>query len=131
MTAVEFFTNKLKALHPHKEVVSLSQELITAEEGLRWAQEFNQLHLQYLKNNISAVEWFLTELKRMQYFIGNDMLEAYNQALEMERHQKEKMYSEEELREAFRQSRMAKIFEKGMPPVYENFEQWFEQFKKK
>ena len=40
-------------------------------------------------------------------------------------------YSEEDLREAFKQSRQAKIFEKDMPPVYENFEEWFEQFKKK
>lgn len=46
---------------------------------------------------MTAVEWFLNELKRMQYFIGNDMLEAYNQALEMERCQKEKMYSGEEV----------------------------------
>jgi len=43
----------------------------------------------------------------------------------------ERMYSEEDLREAFKQSRQAKIFEKNMPPVYENFQQWFDQFKKK
>jgi len=36
---------------------------------------------------MTAVEWFLNELKKRQYFIGNDMLEAYNQALEMEKHQ--------------------------------------------
>jgi hypothetical protein len=45
--------------------------------------------------------------------------------------QAEKMYSEEDLREAFKQSRQAEIFEKNMPPVYESFEEWFEQFKKK
>jgi hypothetical protein len=43
--------------------------------------------------------------------------------------QAERMYSEEDLREAFKQSRQALIFEKGMPAVYENFEEWFEQFK--
>jgi len=43
----------------------------------------------------------------------------------------ERMYSEEDLREAFKQSRQCKIFEKDMPPVYETFEEWFEQFKKK
>ena len=42
-----------------------------------------------------------------------------------------KKYSEEDLRESFKQSRQAKIFEKGMPPVYESFEDWFSQFKKK
>jgi hypothetical protein len=43
----------------------------------------------------------------------------------------ERMYSEEDLREAFKQSRQAEIFEKNMPPVYKSFEEWFEQFKKK
>jgi hypothetical protein len=45
ITAEEFFRNKIKELHPNKEVVTLSQELITAEQGLRWAHEFKQLHL--------------------------------------------------------------------------------------
>ena len=31
----------------------------------------------------TAVEWFFSELERMQYFIGNDMLQAYKQAKEM------------------------------------------------
>jgi hypothetical protein len=44
--------------------------------------------------------------------------------------QAERMYSEEDLKEAFKQSRQAFIFEKDMPPVYENFEEWFEQFKR-
>ena len=44
ITAEEFFRNKIKELHPNKEVVTLSQELITAEQGLRWAHEFKQLH---------------------------------------------------------------------------------------
>lgn len=45
--------------------------------------------------------------------------------------QAERMYSEEDLREAFKQSRQCLIFEKDMPPVYNEFEDWFEQFKKK
>ena len=45
--------------------------------------------------------------------------------------QAERMYSEEDLREAFKQSRQCKIFEKDMPPIYNEFEEWFEQFKKK
>ena len=36
---------------------------------------------------MTAVEWFLTELEKRQYFIGNDMLEAYNKAKEMEKQQ--------------------------------------------
>jgi hypothetical protein len=33
----------------------------------------------------TATEWFFNELQRMQYFIGNDMLEAYKQAMEIEK----------------------------------------------
>jgi hypothetical protein len=35
----------------------------------------------------TAVEWFFSELEKMQYFIGNDMLQAYKQAKEMEKQQ--------------------------------------------
>ena len=45
--------------------------------------------------------------------------------------QAERGYTEEDLRDAFKQSRQCKIFENGMPPVYNKFEDWFEQFKKK
>jgi hypothetical protein len=31
----------------------------------------------------TSIEWLLNELKRMQYFIGNDMLEAYKQTKEI------------------------------------------------
>jgi hypothetical protein len=43
-----------------------------------------------MEKKLTAVEWFLNELQRMQYFIGNDMLQAYNQALAMEKEQHEK-----------------------------------------
>ena len=42
----------------------------------------------------TAVEWFFSELERMQYFIGNDMLEAYKQTLEMEKEQIEDAHIE-------------------------------------
>ena len=45
--------------------------------------------------------------------------------------QAERMFSEEDLRETFKQSRQCKIFEKDMPPVYNEFEDWLEKFKKK
>lgn len=35
----------------------------------------------------TAVDWFFDELQRMQYFIGNDMLQAYKQAKAMEKEQ--------------------------------------------
>ena len=43
-----------------------------------------------MEKKLTAVEWFLNELQRMQYFIGNDMLQAYNQAIAMEKEQHEK-----------------------------------------
>ena len=36
----------------------------------------------------TAVDWFFSELQRMQYFIGNDMLQAYKDAKEMDKQQK-------------------------------------------
>ena len=36
----------------------------------------------------TAVDWFFSELERMQYFIGNDMLQAYKDAKEMDEQQK-------------------------------------------
>ena len=44
----------------------------------------------------TAVKWFFSELERMQYFIGNDMLEAYKQAKEMEKEQIIESYDEAE-----------------------------------
>ena len=41
----------------------------------------------------TAVEWFLTELEKKQYFIGNDMLEAYKHAIEMEKQQIENAFN--------------------------------------
>ena len=37
----------------------------------------------------TSVDWFFSELQRMQYFIGNDMLQAYKDAKEMEKEQME------------------------------------------
>jgi len=36
---------------------------------------------------MTSIEWFFNELERMQYFIGNDLYQAYNEAKEM--HKKE------------------------------------------
>lgn len=40
MTAEEFFKRKLKELQPTKTDLTLSQESITAEQGMKWAKEF-------------------------------------------------------------------------------------------
>jgi hypothetical protein len=139
MTIVEFFTNKLKALHPHKEIVSLSQELITAEEGLRWAQEFNQLHLQCLKRNkMTAVEFLYERLERMiprTALYNMDKEDYFKQAKEMEKQQIERMYSDAiEFAEWIR----IKDFQTatgnkwiGLNMEYYTTQELYEQFKKK
>jgi hypothetical protein len=45
--------------------------------------------------------------------------------------QQGKLYTKEDLKEAFKQSRQALIFEKDMPPLFESFEKWFELFNQK
>lgn len=50
ITAEEFFRNKLKERNPNIEIVTLSQELITAEQGMLWAHEFKQLRLHDVSN---------------------------------------------------------------------------------
>ncbi len=46
ITAEEFFRKKVKELHPDKKEVTLARELITAEQGLRWAHEFHNIKLE-------------------------------------------------------------------------------------
>jgi hypothetical protein len=41
---------------------------------------------------MTSIEWFFNELQRMQYFIGNDMLESYKQAKEMHKQEMKEMY---------------------------------------
>ena len=42
----------------------------------------------------TAVDWLFSELERMQYFIGNDMLQAYKDAKEMDKQQKIEAYNQ-------------------------------------
>lgn len=46
LTAEEFFRTKLKELHPYKEVITLSTEIITAEQGMRWGYEYFKMRTQ-------------------------------------------------------------------------------------
>ena len=45
--------------------------------------------------------------------------------------QQERMFTIEDLKDCFTESRKAKIFEKGMPPVHETFDDWFKIFENK
>jgi hypothetical protein len=59
ITAEEFFRNKVKEQNPNREVITLSQELITAEQGMRWAHEFKQLHLHNVVGRSEQLKCFI------------------------------------------------------------------------
>jgi hypothetical protein len=86
--------------------------------GAKWQQEQDKLD----EDSIRLDERCKCELENI-----NTFSEGYDAGIS----QQERRYSEEDLKEAFKQSRQALIFEKNMPPVYESFEVWFEQYKKK
>jgi hypothetical protein len=60
------------------------------------------------------------QLAQIKREIEDIMPFLYNNALEMEKHNHEK---------TFKDSRSAHIFEKDMPPLFENFEQYWESLK--
>jgi hypothetical protein len=76
----------------------------------------------------TAVEWFADEiLKAAIVFLYNEKNEgkfslAYDELIEQA-----KQMDKEQHKETFKQSRQAKIFEEGMPPVWENFEQYYNE----
>ena len=75
----------------------------------------------------TAVEWFANQVlnARKLGFISN---EKYNELLEQA-----KEMEKEQHQETFKQSRLAKVFDKNMPPVWESWEQYYlkETFKNK
>jgi hypothetical protein len=85
---------------------------------------------------MTAVEWVIQELRGTDdkgdfIFQGVINSELIEQALEMEKQKIEKMYSEEKLRQAFRdgQSNMHYSDNYGLDSSLTE-QQWFEQFKK-
>ena len=43
-TAEEFFRDKIRELEPNKAVIALRHEIVNAEQAMRWAHEFKELH---------------------------------------------------------------------------------------
>lgn len=56
VTAEEFFRQKLKEQSPIREVITLSQELITAEQGMRWGYEYTKLNAIDIIKKLSKTE---------------------------------------------------------------------------
>ena len=72
---------------------------------------------------MTAVEWLVSKLPQRML---NYLKEEIEQAKEMEKQQQEKMYSEEDMRKAFKSSSLTNMLD-----VYESFEEFIEQFKNK
>jgi hypothetical protein len=71
----------------------------------------------------TAVEWLVSKLPQRML---NYLKEEIEQAKEMEKQQQEKMYSEEDMRKAFKSSSLTNMLD-----VYDSFEEFIEQFKNK
>ena len=67
------------------------------------------------QTNMTAIEWLIDKVENHFCLLPVDLIE---QAKQMEKQQHQ---------ETFKQSRQAKIFEDGMPPVWESFEQYYNE----
>ena len=71
----------------------------------------------------TAVEWLIEQLEgddsKIARIIG---LKEYNSITKQA-----KQMEEEQHKETFKQSRQAKIFEKDMPPVWQSWEQYYNE----
>lgn len=61
--AEEFFRAKIKELNPNQEVTTLSREMITGEQGLRWAHEFTSLQTEAKDREIKELK---KEIERLR-----------------------------------------------------------------
>ena len=69
----------------------------------------------------TAVEWLVNYMLK-NFHLTDESIEKFEQAKQME---------EEQHKETFKQSRQAKIFEKDMPPVWQSWEQYYNETYKK
>lgn len=69
-------------------------------------------------NKQTAVERFFSELQRMQYFIGNDMLQAYEEA---------KAAEYEQTKEAYVEGSFAQMQFFNGQEAYKSFEEYYNE----
>jgi len=69
------------------DMMKYDEELGLYEESKQETLEKAAADNQSIMKKQTALDWFFSELERMQYFIGNDMLQAYKQAKEMDKQQ--------------------------------------------
>lgn len=66
ITAEEFFRAKIKELNPIQMVVTLANETISGEQGLRWAHEFKELHTTTLQAELEKAKELLKIIKDVE-----------------------------------------------------------------
>jgi hypothetical protein len=79
----------------------------------------------------TAVEWLKNEMAIKVLRSGRlskSVLDLFQQALEIEKQQKEKMYSEEEILDLLAKFRRENRYKDFIP--FKDIQEWFEQFKK-
>ena len=63
ITAEEFFRKKIRELNPIQSVITMSTEIITAEQGLRWAKEFSDARIAASGYLVEELVEVLSEVK--------------------------------------------------------------------
>ena len=63
-TAEEFFRNKIKELNPNQAVITLSNEVIFAEQAMRWAKEYSDQQSKAKDGEIALLEVQLKSSKQ-------------------------------------------------------------------
>jgi hypothetical protein len=81
----------------------------------------------------TAVEWFFGQSLELTLQLSKRRISHRTWELEMVKiSEQAKEMEKEQHQETFKQSRLAKVFEKDMPPVWESWEQYYnETFKNK
>lgn len=83
-----------------------------------------------MENKQTAVEWLIIQIKNDHIdkaLTGLEWMRIFQQAKQMEKEQSERMYSEEDLKEAFVAGEKHNQWSFSCP----SFNEWFEQLKKK
>ena len=87
ITAEEFFRAKIKELNPIQMVVTLANETISGEQGLRWAHEFKELHTTTLQAELEKAKELLREARdwmkeeasiKMRNGANRDVVDSYD-----------------------------------------------------
>lgn len=76
----------------------------------------------------TATDWLAEKYNYITWMRNRDEMSAETaDKLRAQYLEQAKQMEKEQHRETFKQSRQAKIFEEGMPPVWDNFDQYYNE----